>query len=357
MAGKRIQWIDFCRVYTAFCVVVRHCDRPQGSLPFLFDLFNYRSLVFFFFLVSGYFVHASRQYVQSPPYICYFNLRRFSQLLLPFLFWAAVAVLVILPLGHVAELRVGDWSWLSVGLLAQKMGLTSWTYWDMCNVPLWFLRVLMVLALVSPLLCRLPSKVLISLILICFAGNDVLMHIDPESHGWKSPAMWLPFRTYESVLALGFFSAGLVIRRYADAERFTHFMSSYAWLVVAGAILLFIPVRLYGFTPPIRSSALVLLGVATTMSIGCLCERYFPRFCARVAVWGPAAFFVYVTHAIVLCALRWLLTGDPHGHYSPTLVIVMPVLVVLICLGLFLLLKRLSPSLMERVALLKPEKK
>ena len=215
----------------------------------------------------------------------------------------------------------------------------------------------MVLALVSPLLCRLPSKVLISLILICFAGNDVLMHTDPESHGWKSPAMWLPFRTYESVLALGFFSAGLVIRRYADAERFTHFMSSYAWLVVAGAILLFIPVRLYGFTPPIRSSALVLLGVATTMSIGCLCERYFPRFCARVAVWGPAAFFVYVTHVIVLCALRWLLTGDPHGHYSPTLVIVMPVLVVLICLGLFLLLKRLSPSLMERVALLKPEKK
>ena len=57
MPSARIQWIDFCRVYTAFFVVLRHVDRPYGSFNYIIDLFNYRSLIFFFFLVSGYFTH------------------------------------------------------------------------------------------------------------------------------------------------------------------------------------------------------------------------------------------------------------------------------------------------------------
>ena len=56
----------------------------------------------------------------------------------------------------------------------------------------------------------------------------------------------------------------------------------------------------------------MLLGVATTMSIGCLCER----FCHFVAQWGPAAVFVYVTHYILLEWLRTLLTGRYGGSLS-----------------------------------------
>ena len=47
MPSSRIQWIDFCRVWTAFFVVLRHVDRPYGSFNYIIDLFNYRSLIFF----------------------------------------------------------------------------------------------------------------------------------------------------------------------------------------------------------------------------------------------------------------------------------------------------------------------
>ena len=40
MPSARIQWIDFCRVYTAFFVVLRHVDRPYGSFNYIIDLFS-----------------------------------------------------------------------------------------------------------------------------------------------------------------------------------------------------------------------------------------------------------------------------------------------------------------------------
>ena len=195
-------------------------------------------------------------------------------------------------------------------------------------MPLRFLRALILLALVSPLLQRLKTKPLLCLVLICFAASDVLCESDPETaaHYKRRGVTWLPFRLYESVLALGFYAGGLLLRRYVNAEQLTAFMRSYAWLPVLGALALLPAVYYWGFYPPVQSSALVLLGVATTMSIGRLCEQHLPRFCHFVAQWGPAAFIVYVTHYLLLECLRsprhqsrTLLPPRPqlHAHLRP----------------------------------------
>lgn len=344
--GKRIEWIDFCRVYTAFFVIVRHCDRHYGYPAYIIDLFNYRSLIFFFFLMAGYFTHSARPGR-------WLDWARTRRLLPPYLFWTLISLITLQPLMHAAQVSSGDWSWLTPLTALKEVGLHSWCYWDYSNVPLWFLRTLLLLSLFSPLLQRLSAKALVCVVLISFAANDVLCEVDAETaaHYKRWSVSWLPFRLYESVLALGFYAAGLLMRRYATAEQLTAFMRRQAWLPLCGALLLLPAVYVWGFYPPVQSSALVLLGVATTLSIGCLCERFLPGFCHFVAKAGPAAFFVYVTHYLLLELLRFLLTGRYGGSLSVIQAAWAPFAILAVSLALYALLCRLAPRFMRIFAL------
>ena len=346
MAAKRIEWIDFCRVYTAFCVIVRHCDRHYGYFPYIADLFNYRSLIFFFFLMSGYFTHSA-----APGQ--WLDWGRTRRLLWPYLFWTLLAAVTMVPLQHAGAIAGGDWSWASPLIPLREMGVLSWCYWDYSNVPLWFLRTLIILSLISPLLQRLPLKAMLGLILICFAASDVLCEADPETAAYykRGGVGWLPFRLYESVMALGFYATGLLVRRYASGEQLTAWVRSYAWLPVLGALALLPAVYSWGFYPPVQSSALVMLGVATTLGIGSLCEQYLPRVCSAVARWGQAAFFVYVTHYLLLHCLRVAVTGSYDGSLTPAQAMVAPWLILALSLALYSLLIRLFPRFMQVIAM------
>lgn len=363
MPKERIQWIDFCRVYTAFFVIVRHVDRwfdsTGPSLNYMADLFNYRSLIFFFFLMSGYFCRPA----EPGQWLAWGRAR---QLLWPYLFWTLFGMLIIcLP-----EALNGHWGWLSLQNVAGQLGLTSWCYWNYTNVPLWFLRTLLLLSLISPLLQKMPLKVLAVMTLLCLAASDVLCNVDGEaceSHhrqlccsGCDSSLpyqpheqAWLPFRTYESVLALGFFCGGIALRRCCSMENMTDFLTRYAWLPVAGSLLLLFPVLTWCFYPPVQSAALVSLGVLTILSIGCLCRRYLPRVCRAVAALGPASFFIYVTHYLILLWLRYAVTGSMHGALSREFSYVAPFLILGISLALYAVLKKLFPRFMRVIALSK----
>ena len=346
MPKQRIEWIDFCRVYTAFAVIVRHCDRHYGHFAYVADLFNYRSLIYFFFLMAGYFTHRA-----APGQ--WLDWARTRRLLVPYLFWTLIAIITMVPLMHLSEIGQGDWSWVSPMILWRESGLHSWCYWDYSNVPIWFLRTLILLALISPLLQRLPLKAMLGLILITFAASDVLCEADPETaeHYHRGGVGWLPFRLYESVLALGFYAGGLLIRRYATAEQLSAFVRSYAWLPPAGALALLPAVYWWGFYPPVQSSALVLLGVATTLSIGSLCQQYLPRVCHWVAQWGTAAFFIYITHFMLLHLLRLLLTGNYSGGLTPLQATWAPWVICIVSLVLYRLLVRLFPRFMSVIAM------
>ncbi len=344
----RVGWIDFCRVFIAFCVIVRHCDRHYAYPAYVMDLFNYRSLIFFFFLMAGYFTHraATGQW---------FDWTRTKRLLLPYLFWTLVSIPLLQPLMHSGEIARGEWGWLSPRLLLTETGLASWCYWDYSNVPLWYLRTLLIFSFLSPLIQRIPSKVLAVLVLFTFAGSDVLCQIDPEtalSHHTHGVA-WLPFRLYESVLAFGFYGAGILLRRHADTTRLTAFVTEYAWVAPLGSLILLPIVLFTGFYPPVQSSALVLLGVATTLSIGALCAEYLPRFTQIVAQWGPAAFFVYVTHYILLHWLKFILTGSYDGALTPLRAHLAPWGILAVSLALFALLSRVAPKFMYHFALVR----
>ena len=175
MPSARIQWIDFCRVWTAFFVVLRHVDRPYGSFNYIIDLFNYRSLIFFFFLAAGYFTHKAAEGQ-------WLDWKRTRTLLVPFVFWTAVAsILLLQPMMHWGETLSGDFSWFKWEMIPKEMGLLNWCYWDFDNVPLWFLRTLILLALFSPRLQRLPGTVLLGRA----ADSKVLTRTCSTSGAWN----------------------------------------------------------------------------------------------------------------------------------------------------------------------------
>lgn len=347
MATQRVPWIDFCRVYTAFFVIVRHTERHGGSINFLADLFNYRSLIFFFFLMAGYFTHPARK----GQFVDWVRTRRLAW---PYLFWAALAMVILIPILNAESLLAGDFSCISLYTFMREMGFQCWYYSGLSNIPLWFLRTLILFSLFSPLLQRLPSRAMLVLILAAFAASDVLCYADAEAAACNNrPGIeWLPYRLYESVLALGFYSGGLLLRRHASLPRLTAFMQGYAWLPPIVSLLLLPCVYYWHFNPPIMSSSLVLLGVATTMSIGCLADRYLPRFCRYVASWGQAAFFVYVTHYILLKITIRLLTGEYRGTITQEQALFVPWVLLITSLALFCLLRRYCPRFMTWAALL-----
>ncbi len=182
------------------------------------------------------------------------------------------------------------------------------------------------------------------------------MKVDVWEHTSPFSVSWIPPRAFESAMALAFFSGGILIRRHVSHESFGSFVHEHAWCPIVASLVLFPMVRLWGFNPPCRSSALVLLSVMTIMGIGAVVERAFPRFFLYVAKWGSAAFFVYVTHFVFtaflcrvepsLCSVLW---DNVRG-------IIVPVSAFGASLALYRLLCWLCPSFMEKFALVKRPK-
>ena len=346
MPSARIQWIDFCRVWTAFFVIVRHTYAPEGSFFFLADLFNYRSLIFFFFFASGLFSKGMENPTAGGGYR-YLDIRRFGQIMSMFVFWSLLGALLLSPLHYQEIWSQGEIVW---GNILPALGIT-WAFgW---NVPLWFLRVLMVLALLAPLLHRLSNRVLVVFIIGMLAAGEVFC-IEAWEEGGDASVL-VPYRMYESLYAWGFFAAGILLKRTMGISGLTAFLQGTGWLIILFAVILFVPVRLWGLMPPCRSGMLVVLGVGTILSIGCLVERYAPMVCRYVSSWGAAAFFIYVTHYIIISYVKllwnhlfdWGITGS----------LVVPVLTLFLCCVLFTVMRRAFPSLMCSIAMVKPVRK
>lgn len=225
------------------------------------------------------------------------------------------------------------------------------------NVPLWFLKILMLLVLVSPLLVRLSTRSLIVLVVGCFACSDIIITVDYWENMQAFHVGAIPGRTFEAVLALGFYSIGIVVKRHFSNEEVTRFVTRNAWLPLMFSILLFPMVWLWGFNPPCRSSMLVMLSVLTILSLGPLCEKVSPKLFRMIAGCGEAAFFVYVTHFIIVTYLEHIFIpnhGTPFWHGVVTYIC--PFAIIAVCLGLYSILKRCAPGFMATFALAKPKR-
>lgn len=350
----RIGWIDFCRAYAAFFVIVRHVHPVRGTMVWFADELTYRGLIFLFFFLSGYFVHAHKEACGLKKYI---DSRRFFQLLWAYLFWSAMGVVLLVPLYHYESIVAGDFSFISLSALGDWMGLNPpgpHTY--PLNVPLWFLKNLMVLALFAPLLYNMNNKILIVLVLASLACGEILLTVDTGDHSKEFAIEAIPGRTYENLMSVGFFSLGIIVRRSFSLAFFDKFIKDYAWLPITAALLLFPMVHFWGFFPPCKSCELVAISVLMIMSISALCEKYCPAVFKLVARYGPAMMFVYTTHYIVLQYLQLIIRRSNNYLVCTLQEMALPVMALCICLAFYHLLTAHFPSFMHRFAFVKPNK-
>lgn len=264
-----------------------------------------------------------------------------------FVFWSIVGALLLLPLHNQEVWGQGKIMWENI---RTALGIT-WEYgW---NVPLWFLRVLMVLALLAPLLHRLSNRILVTFIIGMLAAGEVFCIESVEAGGDAGDRV--PHRLYESFYAWGFFAAGILFKRIWGIAGISEYLRKCGWLIILFAVLLFPSVRLWGLLPPCQSGMLVVLGVGTILSIGCLVEQYAPRLCCCVAAWGSATFFIYVTHYIIISYVKLL--WEQFFEWNVTGSLFVPVITLLLSCVLFILLRRLFPRFTCWMSMLKPVRK
>ncbi len=182
---QHVYWVDVAKWMCAVMVVMVHVKYTTNAF-YLFNraFFDY-SPVPLFFLLSGFFF--SRKISKSTQKI-HDGLVYTMRLVPPFVFSACVAALLCLFLGAFpSEYLEYPALWKKVVTFVQyTFGIAR----HPVNVPLWFLRDLIILSLLSSFIIKLPLKWLIALTFILLSLSNDLMHsyylryIMPETSGF-----------------------------------------------------------------------------------------------------------------------------------------------------------------------------
>jgi peptidoglycan/LPS O-acetylase OafA/YrhL len=288
-------------------------ELPSGAVPLLF-------------VISGYLF-----YRQTVPTLSVYRRKmrsRFHTLVVPYLLWNAIA-LAVQVLGQALPATRGYFT-------GRTLSLNHFRLYDWFNAfigfdrtplngPLWFLKYLIIMSVLSP----------------------VLWHFCRKSRVWGPLTLFvlylLPWPEWmrHSVFALVFFSLGLYLSQFP-----IDFGRCEVWLLILYPVLA--GARLLGESQNLSwdfdMKLCTLLSMGFWWAVG-------GRLRSRVFVWlAPAAFFAYVGHGVILQVLRKV-TGSlcvPHSEFSATLVyLIPPVAAAAILVGIFRILYRWSPVLLE----------
>jgi len=285
---------------------------PSGAVPLLF-------------LISGYLF-----YRQEAPTISVYRRKmrsRLHTLVVPYLIWnaAALGVQVIGQLTP-ATSKYFTGGTLDVSHLAVFDVLNAFCGFNETpiNGPLWFLKYLIIVSMISPVLWHICRK---GRVYVVFAL--LVLYVLP----WPS---WMR----HSVFAIVFFSLGLYISQFpVDIRRHE------VWFLILYPIL--VAAKLVGESQGVSSD--VLMKLCTLLSIGfwwAAAGRLHSGVLVRLA---PAAFFAYVGHGIILQTVRkgvWAL-HVPQSELPAVLVyLIPPIAATMLLIAGFGILNRWSPAIL-----------
>ena len=265
---------------------------------------------------------------------------RLHSMLIPFLLWNAIALLAKVVVAW-AQADISS----SADLLAwfQAHGwLRIW--WDCANpnggmpidYPLWFLRDLVILSLLLPLVYFLVRK--LGLFWIVFVAVIGLADLWP--HSLKPQA-----------LPVIFFSAGVFLRlRRLDIARVAQL--HLPWAIPATLVLLVACTLSYNVNQPLYAVVSAVVTVPAAFALVGLVARLLSRSsCSFPDVLSQASFFIYALHAVfVISAVRRLLFALWPSESQCALIakfFLIPVIATTVCIAVFLLLRRSCPALLN----------
>jgi len=322
----------------AIFVVMIHCGEPkiQGSISWYLSQFIFNGIagvaVPFFFLISGYFI--GQHNIEEGEYQTELQ-KRFRSLVIPFFFWntAFWAFGLVLTLG--ANILHGT-------SLTRNLNVT-WDYnltgfgLSTCLGPLWYVRTLVILVVISPLIVKLNKhRVWLMIPALCIAAYLLVRPDVTTAHPLKHICRFI-----FSPTGLLNFSIGLYLAR----NKMTFKPSPYHYVIsfFIGMTLLIVRAQMPqipGYTLALRELAIPFLMFALW---GVIPSFQLPRIISGLS------FLIFVVHmfviAIISTALHALgIRGDDESwkyYLSFTCVSVLSSIVVAS------LLRKLFPKIMH----------
>lgn len=334
---KRIGWIDNARCIAAFLVVYVHwrwrIDVPGSNGHDLLNNYAYFSTLYgnvpFFLVLTGYFLGRNITWGKA--------WRRFVWLLVPFVLLNLCMYGAGLLAGRPEESLC---SIFGLGHIFTPNGVAIDSSATVpVIVPSWFLRDVMLLSLVAPVLARFKPFVLCG---ICFAFSCLSWQEPLGPSCILNPGTCIFF-------ALGVCMSGINLGACSACVKKEYTLFFVLLFIVASVYSLYSVGCLHQGA---RSTLFgMLAGAAMIGYAGMLIERYLPRFSKVLSSYGQACFFVYMLHHPILTALQ---TWGPRSIVYSVPALLIPVVVYVGLLFAFVQVKRFAPWLLPYVALLKP---
>ena len=283
-----------------------------------------------YFLISGYYVF--KKMIQWEGFYTSQLKKKISTLLIPYLFWNVLLVIAVV-LKHHLFLRMG-WGPDEGYPFISTASLYTLLWGGPANFPLWYLRDLLCMILLIPFFYywfHFTKVYGLLLFMGCYLGLI-------ESH---IPGF--------STTAFTFFGAGAYLAMFnkdllALCQRFC--LPS----LIMAVILLGLATAFNGTAHHEYIVRLfILVGVVGIINVFDLLQHN-PRVQSMLRMLAPSSFFIYVVHEIYI--INWLkgawakLTAGSSAWLQVAGYFLVPCLCLIVCLGLFRLVKRTSPGLL-----------
>lgn len=355
---KRYEWIDNARVVAAFLILFNHLmsmtqfGGTYGSeyVRMLVLGVPYYGRVPFFLVLAGYFL--SRNITWSKAF------DRFLWLLIPFAAWNCIYAFGCLGKPFTPEIFCTYVMGINKVFIFDIPFFSDISQCEPAIGPSWFLRDIMFLSLLTPIIVRFTKWIPMMLL---FMVSIVLLNSAPHPSYFLSPQ------------TVFFYLVGVWLVRFKidDAYRIFNpgFTKYFVWGIVFSTCcitylcsrplpdvtyLAKVPlyvIMLHGFfcTLPGMLFGTLLIGYS-----GVLIERYLPRFSKALVPCGPACFLVFMLHWPILTFMKaWV----PAEIWNSWWILCLPIpLFAVICM-FFLGMKKYTPFLMPYLGHMKMPKK
>lgn len=338
---KRYEWIDNSRVIAAFLIMYVHlpyerCADLETSF-LVHDIAVYSThagRVALFLMLSGYLFGRNASWAKTWD--------RFIWLLIPYVLWNMIIWGCRACVSSAAQ-DAGIWQILGFGaIFNERLVFTpAGPCSPLFDGPSWYMRDMLPLTLLTPLIVRFKKYIPMALILFIL-GYDGSYRMNPDV--MLSPGTMV------------FYCVGIWLTNFKieDAyrifnERFTIFA---VLIFVLGAML---PVfrhfvcAEYHFAPNLLG---MMLGAMTIAHCGVLIENHLPKLSKRLAPLGPASFLVFMLHVPTFYAFVRLCPQWAHSLW----LLLMPIPAFVLIVTTFLCMKKYTPWLMPYLGHMKIRK-
>lgn len=348
---KRYEWIDNARIVAAFLIMMHHLPCTDVAADgFSITLYVqelsricvYNGRVPFFLILAGYFL--SRNVTWKKAW------SRFVWLFIPFVIWNAIYAYGYLH--HTLSLQN---CWIDLVGIRNILHPSIGPFYGMefpphpVIGPSWFLRDIMVLSLLTPLIIRF-SKCIPAVLIIMTAMST-----------FKNPPMASQLLSPGTIY---FYLLGIFLVRFSLDDVYRVLNRAFLPLFIAGVSVaaLIVTYKFLSGSYAIPEETPYWMTFATTFGMGfgalliaysgIIIEKLTPAFSKRLAPLAPACFLVFMLHLPLFEMLRSVCPWLFEGWHS--LLIPLPVFSFIV--AFFLAMKHYTPFLMPYLGHMKMPK-